>query len=124
MSRPHPFAKAELRKRIGEPQFREGAKLEAAWTQRLCVRIPLADGNPGSRAYAYKVVVQGGGRKLLKAVYASGVNMGVGHEPDGGVTTLEIPASELPSGKTLIFAVRPVTSLGTRGKAIAKEVLV
>ena len=43
------------------------------------------------------------------------------HEPNGGVTTLEIPKSELPPGKTLAFAVRPLTSLGTSGKAIATE---
>ena len=143
----HPFSKDELKKVIGEPQFREGAKLEVSLdridkigntatdnpvnpvnpvqensaTPRLCVRIPLANGNPDSRVYAYEVVVAGdeGTPKLHKAVYAAGVNTGVGHEPNGGVTTLEIPASELPPGKTLTFAVRPLTSLGTFGKPIA-----
>ena len=57
--------------------------------------------------------------KFYKAVYAAGVNMGIGHEPNGGVTTLEIPKSELPPGKTLTVAVRPLSSLGTSGKAIA-----
>ena len=80
-----------------------------------------ADGNPDSRVYAYEVVVAGdeGTRKLRKAVYAAGCNMGIGHEPNGGVTTLEIPKSELPPGKTLTIAVRPLTSLGTFGKPIA-----
>ena len=59
--------------------------------------------------------------KLYKAVYAAGVNMGIGHEPNGGMTTLEIAKDELPPGKTLTFAVRPLTSLGTSGKAIATE---
>ena len=59
--------------------------------------------------------------KLHKAVYAAGCNMGIGHEPNGGVTTLDIPKSELPPGKTLTFAVRPLTSLGTSGKAISAE---
>ena len=45
--------------------------------------------------------------------------MGIGHEPNGGMTTLDIPKSELPPGKTLTFAVRPLTSLGTSGKAIS-----
>jgi hypothetical protein len=45
--------------------------------------------------------------------------MGIGHEPNGGVTTLEIPKSELPPGKTLTFAVRPLSSLGTSGNSIA-----
>ena len=148
----HPFSKEELKKVIGEPQFRERAKLEVSLDRidkinkiekssnnnpfnpvnsvqdnsaslRLCVKIPLADGNPDSRVYAYEVVVVGdeGTPKLHKAVYAAGVNMGIGHEPNNGVTTLEIPTSELPPGKTLTIAVRPLTSLGTSGKAIATE---
>ena len=146
---PHPFSKDELKKVIGEPQFRKGAKPEVSLdridrinkigktandnpvnpvnpvqensaTPRLCVRIPLADGNPDSRVYAYEVEVTGdeGTPKLCKAIYAAGVNMGIGHEPNGGVTTLDIPKSELPPGKTLTFAVRPLTSLGTKGKTI------
>ena len=97
---------------------------EDSATLRLCVKIPLADGNPDSRVYAYEVVVVGdeGAPKLHKAVYAAGCNMGIGHEPNGGVTTLEIPKSELPPGKTLTFAVRPLTSLGTSGKPIATEI--
>lgn len=149
---PHPFSKDELKKVIGEPQFREGAKLEVSLDKidkinkiekaakdnpvnpvnpvqensvspRLCVRIPIADGNPDSRVYVYEVEVTGDDpdKKLCKAVYAAGCNMGIGHEPNGGVTTLEIPKSELPPGQALIFAVRPVTSLGTSGKAISTE---
>ena len=146
----HPFSKDELKKVIGEPQFRDGAKLEVSLdridkinkigktatdnpvnpvnpvqensaTPRLCVRIPLADGNPDSRVYAYEVVVVGdeSAPKLQKAVYAAGCNMGIGHEPNGGVTTLDITKSELPPGKTLTIAARPLSSLGTSGKAIA-----
>ena len=149
---PHPFSKGELKKVIGEPQFRKGAKLEVSLDRidkinkiaktandnpvnpvnlvqenpaspKLCVRIPLADGNPDSRVYAYEVVVIGeaGSQKLFKAVYAAGCNMGIGHETNGGVTTLEIPASELPPGKSLTFAVRPITSLGTSGRPIITD---
>ena len=123
---PHPFSKDELKKVIGNPQFREGAKLiveENSATSRLCVRIPLADGNPDSRVYAYEVVVVGdkGAPKLHKAVYAAGCNLGMGHETNGGVTTLEIPASELPPGQSLTFAVRPLTSLGTSGRPIITD---
>ena len=73
-----------------------------------------------------EIVVVGdeGAPKLHKAVYAAGCNMGIGHEPNGGVTTLEIAKDELPPGKTLTVAVRPLTSLGTYGRAIAKEVSV
>ena len=137
----HPLSREERKKAIGEPQFRKGAKLEVfldkiekpadnnpvnpvqenSATPRLRVRIPLANGNPDSRVYAYEIVVVGdeGAPKLHKAVYAVGCNMGIGHEPNGGVTTLDIPKSELPPGKTLTFAVRPLTSLGTFGKPIA-----
>ena len=148
---PHPFSKGELKKVIGEPQFPKGAKPEVENVANveilpnaniqsqletgnigigntgnignIVIKIPLADGNPDSRVYAYEIVVVGdeGAPKLHKAVYAAGCNMGIGHEPNGGVTTLEIPASELPPGKTLTFAVRPLTSLGTSGKAIATE---
>jgi predicted phosphodiesterase len=157
IKKPHPFSKGELKKAIGEPQFRKGAKLivedvstgltgltglsgakpqtsdnlvnpvnpvqENSATPRLRVRIPLANGNPSSRVYAYEVVVAGdeGTRKLHKAVYAVGCNMGIGHEPNGGVTTLEIAKDELPPGKSLTFAVRPITSLGTSGRPIITD---
>ena len=139
---PHPFSKDELKKVIGEPQFKRGAALEICncenmetkeipqfhnsiipQSHNLTIKIPLADGNPDSRVYAYEIVVVGdeGTPKLHKAVYAAGCNMGNGHEPNGGMTTLEIPKSELPPGETLTIAVRPLTSLGTSGKAIATE---
>jgi hypothetical protein len=165
---PHPFSKDELKKVIGEPQFRKGAKLEVAGIgnnndniknnfvkgaranppaqsdkaeavasaeqkvvstscfgcfQSIKISIPLADGNPDSRVYAYEVVVIGeaGSQKLFKAVYAAGCNMGVGHETNGGVTTLEIAKDELPPGQSLTFAVRPLTSLGTSGRPIITD---
>ena len=140
---PHPFSKDELKKAIGEPQFRKGAKLEvfldkiektadnnpvnpvqeASASPLLRVRIPLADGNPDSRVYAYEVEVSGedADKKLLKAVYAAGCNMGIGHEPNLGTTTLEIPRSELPPGKALTFTVTPLTSLGTRGCPLRRQ---
>ena len=125
----HPFSKDELKKVIGEPQFGKSVKLKVEIAKSEVgedvarILIPLADGNPDSRVYAYEVVVVGDERapKLHKAVYAAGCNMGIGHEPNKGVTTLGIPKSELPPGKTLTFAVRPLTSLGTSGKAIATE---
>ena len=120
----HPFAKAELKKVIGKPEFRSDAKLSVEPVSApacLRVRIPLADGNPESRVYAYEVVVSWKKAKLVKAVYAKGVHMGVGHEPDGGVTTLDIPKAELPSGKALTFKVKPLSSLGTFGTPLEAE---
>ena len=127
--RPHPFSKAELKKVIGEPQFGKSVKLKVEIAKSEVgedvarILIPLADGNPDSRVYAYEIVVVGdeGTPKLRKAVYAAGCNMGIGHEPNGGVTTLEIPKSELPPGQSLTFAVRPLTSLGTSGRPIITD---
>jgi len=123
----HPFSKDELKKVIGEPQFGKSVELKVESVKSesgedvVKILIPLADGNPDSRVYAYEVVVAGdeGTRKLHKAVYAAGCNMGIGHEPNNGVTTLEMPMAELPTGKALTVAVRPLTSLGTVGKPIA-----
>lgn len=128
---PHPFSLTALKRKIGSPQFRPNAKLqiqvEESTRPTNCkivkLLIPPADGNAQTRVYAFDVVVVGDGakEKLLKSVYAAGANMGIGHEPNGGVTTLRIPASELPKGGKLTFAVRPITSLGTRGKALTSQ---
>ncbi len=137
--KPHPFSREELKKSVGKPQFARNAKLEVAVLSgagaqrrgekgqeasspaRLSVKIPMADGNPDSRVYAYDVVAVGDEpkTKLFKSVFFSGVNAGIGHEPNRGVTEVEIPIDELPSGKALTIAVRPISSLGTKGSAIA-----
>ena len=136
VSRPHPFSRDELKKVIGEPQFRAGAKLFVEREKRvgvgvavLLIRIPLADGNPDSRVYAYEVVATGESDatngvppKFHKFVYASGCNVGIGHEPK--TTTLEVMKSELPPGGVLTFAVRPVSSLGTSGKPLVAKIKV
>ena len=120
----HPFSREELKKAIGEPEFGKKAKLEVKMENSasplLRVSIPMADGNPDSRPYAYNVVVVGDDpkAKFFKSEYFSGVNSGIGHEPNNGVTMVEIPKSELPAGKKLTIAIRPVSSLGTKGKAI------
>ncbi len=80
-----------------------------------------ANGNPQSRVYAYEVVVVGDDPKarLFKCVFAEGMNLGYGHEPNHGITTLEIPNEQLPAGKKLTIGVRPCSSLGTKGKSIS-----
>jgi predicted phosphodiesterase len=120
-SSPSPFSRAELTKTVGSPEFGAKAKLETQKVSgNLRIKIPMADGNPDSRVYAYNVVVVGDDPKarLFKSVFFSGVNSGIGHEPNKGITAVEIPLSELPPGKTLTIAVRPVSSLGTKGKTI------
>ena len=131
----HPLSHGELKKVIGEPQFREGATLELAAVQEtpgtddtkglddagagrsIKLSIPLADGNPKCRAYAYEVEVKGDAASpsLLRATYAAGINMGIGHETNGGVSTIDIPVSDLPDGETVAFSATPLSSLGTRG---------
>ena len=116
----HPFSREELQKVIGEPQFRAGAKLvvaERSDASGIDIKIPLADGNPKSRVYAYEVEIAGETGKLCKAVYAAGCNLGMGHEPDGSMTTLQIMKSEIPKGKMRTVSVAPLTSLGTKGRA-------
>ena len=125
--KPHPFSKDELKNVIGEPQFGKSAKLKVervkakSGEDTVKISIPLADGNPGSRVYAYEVVAVGdeGNPKLRKAAYAAGCNLGLGSEPNHGVTTLEISKAELPRGKTLSIAARPLSSLGTAGRPIS-----
>ena len=119
--KPHPFSKAEHKKAIGAPEFPPKAKLDVAKTpDGIRVTIPMADGNPDSRVYAYNVVVVGDDIKAryFKSAFFSGLNAGIGHEPNHGVTTVDIPQSVLPAGKKLTIAVRPVSSLGTKGKTI------
>ena len=64
----------------------------------------------------------GAHKKLVKATYAAGCNMGIGHETDGGVTTLLIYDDELPPGDELTVAVRPLSSLGTSGSPLVAKV--
>ena len=149
-----------MKKVVGEPQFGKNAKLEVCLDRidkidrienrekashgknpvnhvnpvkkepALRVKIPMADGNPDSRVFAYDVVIVGEAGaaadgtkpvspKLFKSVYFEGCNVAPGHEPNRGITEVEIPAAELPAGKKLTVAVRPVSSLGTKGKSIS-----
>ncbi len=129
---PHPFSKVGLKKAAGEPQFPNGAKLSVKLEKRvgeLHISIPLANGNQKCRVYAYEVEIRPADSALAtpspsvkKAVYAAGVNLGMGHEPNKGVTTLEIGRSELPKGGKFVVSVTPLTSVGTRGRPITANV--
>ena len=141
-----PYSRETLAQKIGTPEFRPKAKLEVSLDRinkidriesaapergnpvnpvqkeaALRIKIPMADGNPKSRVFAYDVVVMADDdpqKRFFKSEFFSGVNLGMGHEPDGGMTTVEIPMSALPEGKKLTIAIRPVSSLGTKGKTI------
>jgi hypothetical protein len=124
--RAHPFTRDELKKVIGTPEFGKSVKLKVESVKlkdggdAVRVAIPLADGNPNSRVFAYDVVVMGDDveKRFFKSVYFEGCNLGIGHEPNKGVTIVDIPLSQLPAGKKLTIAVRPISSLGTKGKTI------
>ncbi len=83
------------------------------------ISIPIADGNPKCRVYAYEVEISDKASVLRKAVCAAGCNLGMGHEPGGGVTMLQVGRSELPKGEGLAVTATPLTSVGTRGRAIS-----
>ena len=117
----HPFKKEEYAKVLGSPEFPKNATLEVSFNKEtgLRIKIPKANGNPDTRVYGYNIVVAGeDGEKVKKNAYARGYCVGEGFEPDGGVTTVEIAASEVPVGKRLTIAVRPCSSLATRGKSL------
>ena len=118
----HPFSREGLLKVIGSPEFGKKAKLvvEKGTQATIKIKIPLADGNPDSRVFAYDVVVVGDDQKtrFFKSAYFEGCNVAPEHAPNNGITEVEIPVTELPAGKKLTIAVRPVSSLGTKGKAI------
>ena len=120
-----PIAKSNVANEGGKPNWKLGTGTgnNGNTGNNLILKIPPADGNVNSRVYAYEVAISGeeGSEKLVKAVYAAGCNMGLGHEPNGGVTTLSISKSELPKSKSLKIAVTPVSSLGTKGKAISAD---
>ena len=129
--KPHPFTRNELKKVIGEPQFGKKAKLEVKLEKKaegkdLKISIPLADGNPASRVFAYDVVIVGEDRKarMFKSVYFEGCNVAPGREPNNGITEVELPVAELPAGKNLTIAIRPISSLGTKGKSIGTTIRV
>ena len=74
----------------------QGAKLEVGW---------MAQGTKATK---------GTEGTVLDGKVADGASV---HE----VPSSRLSMSELPSGKALTVAVRPLTSLATRGKAIATE---
>ncbi len=120
-----PYSRETLEKKIGNPEFGPKAKIGVkSLAKALQLSIPMADGNPESRVFAYDVVIIADSdpkRRFFKSVYFSAVGSGIGHEPNNGVTMVEIPKSEIPAGKKLTIAVRPVSSLGTKGKAIGTK---
>lgn len=124
-----PYSRATLTKKIGIPEFRPKAKLEIKkmTNNALRLEIPMADGNPKSRVFAYDVVIMADedpAKRYFKSVYFSAVGSGIGYELNNGVTVVEMPLSELPEGKKLTVAVRPVSSLGTKGKTIGAKLRV
>ncbi len=124
----HPFSRAALEEAIKRPEFHDNARLVVEYEgDNVIVAIPNADGNlfpdgnggyTGSRVYHYEIEIAGAGGIVRKTAFADGFEVGVGQEPNGGVTTVAIHKSELPNGENLTFRVYPCSSLGTRGKPL------
>ena len=147
-----PYSRETLAQKIGTPEFRPKAKLEVSLDRinkidriesaapergnpvnpvqkeaALRIKIPMADGNPKSRVFAYDVVIMADDdpkNRYFKSVYFAGVGFGEGHEDNDGITLVDVPIEDLPKGKKLTIAIRPVSSLGTKGKTIGKEMKV
>ena len=88
----------------------------------LWIEIPMADGNLKSRVFSYDVVIMADDdlkNRYFKSMYFAGVGFGEGHEDNDGITLVDVPVQDLPKGKKLTVAIRPVSSLGTKGKSIS-----
>lgn len=121
---PHPFSRDELLKVIGAPQFRADAHLAVETKDdTITLTIPHADGNDASRVFAYQVSIasEEDEPKVERAVYAPGCNLGIGHEPNGGVLKLSFAKNDLPPGEKLTITVRPLSSLATFGNPLTAE---
>ena len=118
-----PFSQTSLAKTFGTPEFKNGVKPSVSVNNgAVRLEIPPADANLRSRAYAYDIVVVGEKGKsaaLRKCVYAAGCDFSQTHPAALGSTNVVFEENALPAGRKLIFAVRPVSSLGTTGKVIA-----
>ena len=87
----------------------------------MWIEIPMADGNRKSRVFSYDIVIMADDdpkNRYFKSVFFAGVGFGEGHEDNDGITLVDVPIEKLPKGKELTIAVRPVSSLGTKGKTI------
>ena len=116
----HPAKDDYLRTVDERPEFRRGAKIEVSMIgEKLVVKIPKADGREKARVLGFHLVVIGDEAKLRKSFYANGYAVGDGYEPNQGITEISIPKADLPDGKKLTIAVRPLSWLGTKGSAIA-----
>ena len=153
-----PYSHDTLATKIGNPEFRSGAKIQTYMDKvdtggkpimpkrvkdlidkmhckpvrtkekpSMWIEIPMADGNPQSRVFIYEIVIMADGdrkNRYFKSVYFAGVGFGEGHEDNDGITLTNVPIENLPKGKKLAIGIRPVSCLGTKGKAIGKEVKV
>jgi hypothetical protein len=120
--------KIVVHKRVKElisHMYRRPTRKEAQ--RSMWIEIPMADGNKMSRVFAYDVVIMADddpNKRYFKSVHFAGVGFGEGHEDNDGITLLDVPVQDVPKGKKLTIAIRPVSSLGTKGKAIGKTVKV
>lgn len=120
---PKPFSARALEEAFGLPAFAKDAKPKVAVLEdAVTLEIPAALANDRARVYLYDIVIVGDEGKdaaLRKCVYAAGCDFAQDCAAARGPTKVVVSRSELPKGRMLMFAVRPVSSLGTAGRAIS-----
>ena len=111
---------------VVDPQFEDAIGI-ATWT----IDLHWAKGDSGSLAETTHTRVapwwmpyrslccRDPKNRYFKSMYFAGVGFGEGHEDNDGITLVDVPVQDLPKGKKLTVAIRPVSSLGTKGKSIS-----
>ncbi|MGN0847808.1 MAG: endonuclease/exonuclease/phosphatase family protein [Kiritimatiellia bacterium] len=119
-----PFSSSSLAATIGAPAFAAAAKPTLTdLGEHVALDIPPATAREASRVYAYDIAIAAdGNRRLRKSAYAAGCDYAANHPLAKGPTRVLLNPSELPGGKRLRVAVRPLSSLGTAGAACGTEV--
>ena len=140
---PKPFAFAERAKKIGAPEFPEGAKLvverckaktrgshkigkweaiAAVEKDAVKVTIPAAVAKDGARVYQFEITAfaDGSDDKAFKRVLAEGFNLSARHKRASLPTVCPFAVDGLPKGRVR-FEVKPLNCFGRAGKALVSD---
>jgi len=123
----NPLSPEGLAQTSGAPAFASGAEIKAVLAKdALKMQIPAANAQPNARAYIYDIAIKGeeDQPKWRSCVYAAGCDFAADHALARGATKVSVPVKDLPQGKKLLVAVRPISSLGVRGTPLAVRVSV
>ena len=141
-SEPRPFAFAERAKKLGAPEFPQGAELSVVATSvkirggksrggketipadakpGFKVIAPPVVADPASRLYALKfTATTADGKRVEKRVLAEGFNHSLKHKKAASKQWCYFRADELGGG-TIRFSATPMNCFGACGKPLARE---